>query len=92
MRKLIAEYRSNHALRRFAMLASLLLCLSVGAFATDAPVIATPGGIDMAAYINATITLIGGIAAVCLGAYFGFKLIHVGVRWANMALDGKGGK
>jgi hypothetical protein len=42
-------------------------------------------GVDVPAFISLAVTLLGSIVAVAIAAYFAFRVIKWGVRWANLS-------
>ena len=67
--------------------ATLALGAAVPMFAQEGSANIPETGIDIAAYATAAITSLGAIIAVCVGGYFAFKLVKIGIKWAGSLLS-----
>ena len=56
-------------------------------FAQDGNVTLPETGVDISSYCTTAITSIGSVVAVCVGGYFAFKLVKIGIKWAGSLLS-----
>ena len=56
-------------------------------FAQEGNVTLPETGVDIGAYCTTAITSIGSVVAVCVGGYFAFKLVKIGIKWAGSLLS-----
>ena len=44
-------------------------------------------GVDVGQYATTCISSIGSVIAICVGGYFAFKLVKIGIKWAGSLLS-----